>query len=60
MQMSDVKARDLGITPLHRRSFAPVREFEARNAQPELGLEEISAGESFESHHYGLSLRQHP
>src|SRR5258708_38262334 len=41
---------DLGLTPLHRRSFAPVREFEARNAQPELVFEEIEGGESFEPH----------
>jgi ribonuclease HII len=40
---------DLGLTPLHRRSFGPVREIEARNAQPELAFE-ISAGESFQSH----------
>ena len=40
----------LGLTPLHRRSFGLVREIEARNAQPELVLEEINAGESFESH----------
>jgi ribonuclease HII len=32
---------DLGLTPLHRRSFGLVREIEARNAQPELGLVEI-------------------
>ena len=29
----------LGLTPLHRRSFAPVREIIARFAQPELQLE---------------------
>jgi ribonuclease HII len=33
----------LGVTPLHRRSFAPVRELIARNAQPELQLHEIPA-----------------
>ena len=26
----------LGVTPLHRRSFAPVREIIARQAQPQL------------------------
>ncbi len=31
----------LGVTPLHRRSFAPVREIMARHAQPELQLHEI-------------------
>ena len=30
----------LGVTPLHRRSFAPVREIIARFAQPELQLQE--------------------
>jgi ribonuclease HII len=40
----------LGVTPLHRRSFAPVREIIARRAQSELSFEEISATESFESH----------
>ena len=33
----------LGVTPLHRRSFAPVREIIARFAQPELELEESAA-----------------
>jgi len=33
---------DLGLTPLHRRSFGLVREIEARNAQPELQLIEIT------------------
>jgi len=33
----------LGVTPLHRRSFAPVREIIARFAQPELELEEGAA-----------------
>jgi ribonuclease HII len=41
---------DLGLTPLHRRSFGLVREIEARKAQPELVLTEISGSESFESH----------
>ena len=31
----------LGVTPLHRRSFAPVREVIARRAQPELELHEM-------------------
>src|SRR5688572_29152456 len=30
-----------GVTPLHRRSFAPVREIMARKTQPELQLHEI-------------------
>ncbi|MEO7365266.1 MAG: ribonuclease HII [Sphingomicrobium sp.] len=33
----------LGVTPLHRRSFAPVREIIARSAQPELALHESTA-----------------
>jgi ribonuclease HII len=41
---------DIGLTPLHRRSFGLVREIEARKAQPELVFEEIGTGESFESH----------
>ncbi len=40
----------LGPTPLHRRSFAPVREIEAARAQPELEIFEIVAGESFAPH----------
>jgi ribonuclease HII len=40
----------LGPTPLHRRSFAPVREIEARRAQPELVFEEIGPVESFAPH----------
>jgi ribonuclease HII len=39
----------LGLTPLHRRSFAPVRAIEAKRAQPDLVFE-IAEGESFESH----------
>ncbi len=31
----------LGVTPLHRRSFAPVREIIARSAQPQLQLHEM-------------------
>jgi ribonuclease HII len=41
---------DLGLTPLHRRSFGLVREIEARNAQPELVFAEIATGESFAPH----------
>ena len=44
----------LGPTPLHRRSFAPVREIEARRAQPELVFSEIAAGESSPPHHQQL------
>jgi ribonuclease HII len=40
----------LGLTPLHRRSFAPVRAIEAGQAQPELEIIEIGCSESFESH----------
>jgi len=40
----------LGLTPLHRRSFGPVRAIEAGNAQPELEIIEIGPSESFESH----------
>jgi ribonuclease HII len=40
----------LGLTPLHRRSFAPVRAIEARTAQPQLALDEIGPGESFAPH----------
>jgi len=40
----------LGLTPLHRRSFAPVREIEARGRQPELVFEEIEPAESFAPH----------
>ena len=51
-----IRALDaLGLTPLHRRSFAPVREIIARDAQPELQLQEMPASESFESHHQRLS-----
>ena len=41
---------DLGLTPLHRRSFGLVREIEARKAQPELVFSEIAASESFAPH----------
>ncbi len=40
----------LGPTPLHRRSFAPVREIEARRAQPELVFAEIRYSGSFAPH----------
>jgi ribonuclease HII len=40
----------LGPTPLHRRSFAPVREIEAARAQRKLEIFEIAAGESFAPH----------
>jgi ribonuclease HII len=42
--------KTLGLTPLHRRSFAPVRAIEAGHARPELEMVEIHASESFESH----------
>jgi ribonuclease HII len=37
----------LGLTPLHRRSFAPIRAIELGHAQPELELIEMHQGESF-------------
>jgi len=40
----------LGTTPIHRRSFAPVREIEARRGQPQLVFTEIEPGESFAPH----------
>jgi ribonuclease HII len=40
----------LGVTPLHRRSFAPVREIMARNAQPDLIVTEIPRHESSAPH----------
>ncbi|QNM83420.1 ribonuclease HII [Sphingomonas sabuli] len=40
----------LGLTPLHRRSFAPVREIERGAGRPDLHVVEIGTGESFESH----------
>ena len=42
--------RALGLTPLHRRSFAPVRAIEIGDTQPELEIIEKPQGESFESH----------
>ena len=47
--------RELGPTPLHRRSFGLVRAIADAAAQPELIFEEIVTGESFESHHQTLS-----
>jgi ribonuclease HII len=44
-----------GPCPLHRRSFAPVREIEARLAPPQLPIGEIVSGESFAPHHHPLS-----
>jgi ribonuclease HII len=38
---------DLGLTPLHRRSFGLVREIEERAKQPELVFEQV---ESFAPH----------
>lgn len=42
--------KTLGLTPLHRRSFAPVRAIELGHAQPELEIIEMRGGESSESH----------
>jgi ribonuclease HII len=42
--------RELGPTPLHRRSFGLVRQIAARDAQPELVFSEISPAESFAPH----------
>ena len=47
---------DLGLTPLHRRSFGLVREIEARKAQPELQLIEIAEASPSSSHHHRLSF----
>ena len=41
---------EIGLTPLHRRSFGLVREIEARKSQPELVFEEIGGSESFAPH----------
>ncbi len=41
---------EIGLTPLHRRSFGLVRAIIDRQAQPELVLEEIGSGESFAPH----------
>jgi ribonuclease HII len=40
----------LGVTPLHRRSFAPVREIMSRDAQPDLLVSEIPPNESSAPH----------
>jgi len=40
----------LGLTPFHRRSFAPVRAVELGHAQPELELIEMELSESSGSH----------
>ncbi|GAA3890279.1 ribonuclease HII [Sphingomonas limnosediminicola] len=42
--------RELGPTPLHRRSFPKVRAFIDGESQSELVFERIGEGESFESH----------
>jgi ribonuclease HII len=47
----------LGVTPHHRRSFAPVRQIMASEAPPERSASEIEAGESFAPHHQLLSPR---
>jgi ribonuclease HII len=47
----------LGVTPHHRRSFAPVRQIMAGEAPPERSASEIEAGESFAPHHQLLSPR---
>jgi ribonuclease HII len=47
--------RELGPTPLHRRSFGLVRTIADAAAQPELVFEEIAPAESFESHYQPLS-----
>ena len=46
---------EFGPTPLHRRSFALVRQIIDRDAQPELVFSEIPASESSAPHHHGLS-----
>ena len=46
--------RELGPTPLHRRSFGLVRAMLAEASQPSLDIE-IPAGESSAPHHHGLS-----
>ena len=49
--------RELGPTPLHRKSFGLVRQMIDAAAQPELGFSEIPAGESSAPHHHQLSPR---
>src|SRR5690242_14407159 len=46
--------RELGPTPLHRRSFGPVRAMLSEAAQPQLDIE-IQVSESSAPHHHGLS-----
>ena len=46
---------ELGLTPHHRRSFAPVREILARQGQEERALTESSPAESSAPHHQCLS-----
>jgi len=47
--------RELGPTPLHRRSFGLVRQMIAETMQPELVFSEIPASESSRPHHHSLS-----
>jgi ribonuclease HII len=42
--------KTLGLTPLHRRSFAPIRAIELGHVQPEFEIIEIADGESFAPH----------
>ena len=49
--------RELGPTPLHRKSFGLVRQMIDAAAQPELELAEIETSESFAPHHQQLSPR---
>lgn len=48
---------EIGLTPLHRRSFGLVRQILDRERQPELGLDEIASAESSLPHHQNLSPR---
>ena len=47
--------RELGVTPLHRRSFGLVRQMVEQTSQPELVFSEIPQGESSAPHHQPLS-----
>jgi ribonuclease HII len=47
--------RELGPTPLHRRSFGLVKQMIAATMQPELALDEIAPAESSQPHHQPLS-----
>ena len=47
--------RELGPTPLHRRSFGLVRQMLAESMQPELAFGEMGEGESLQPHHQNLS-----